>query len=82
MRIGQEMRIAKLTLLFLTFILLLSIFVANVVNIIDVDTHAAMAVDQLYAQKLQDQENTRWSQPRKYTIGQSYDHLLWFIQVG
>ena len=61
------------------FVLMLSIFVANVANIIDVDSHA-LGKDTTVEGSVQIQ--TKWSKPRKYDIGDSYEHLLWFLQVS
>lgn len=71
-----EMKIAKFTLLILMFVLMLSIFVANVANIIDVDSHAITAAGSATLAE------SRWSKPRKYDIGDTADHLLWFLQVS
>jgi hypothetical protein len=72
------MKITKLTLLILMFVLMLSIFVANVANIIDVDSHA---LGKETAEGIVEVES-RWSKPKKYDIGDSHEHLLWFLQVS
>lgn len=73
------MKIAKLTLLILMFVLILAIFVANVANIIDVDSHALSKAATV--EGTNDAES-KWSKPRKYNIDDSPDHLLWFLQVS
>lgn len=69
------MKITKLKLLILVSVLMLSIFVANVANIIDVDSHALGKITSSEA-------DTRWSKPKKYDIGDSFEHLVWFLQVS
>lgn len=69
------MKITKLKLLILTVVLMLSIFVANVANIIDVDSHALGKATNA------GEAETRWSKPKKYNIDDSFDHLIWFLQV-
>lgn len=67
------MKIAKFTVILLVFVLMLSIFVANVADLINVDSHL-----------INEPENyggTWWSKPKFYNIEKSYDHLIWFLQV-
>lgn len=63
------------------FVLMLSIFVANVANIIDVDSHA---LEKLVVNVDKDSDDdTRYSlSPKKFEIADSYDNLLWFLQVS
>ncbi|XP_014219134.1 transmembrane protein 62 [Copidosoma floridanum] len=68
--------VANLTLAVLMLVLILSIFVANVANIIDVDSHA---FDK--AVNVKGSLDAESSTPRKYEIGDSSDHLLWFLQI-
>ncbi|XP_014232229.1 transmembrane protein 62-like [Trichogramma pretiosum] len=66
------MKISKLTLLALMFAMMLSIFVANLANIID------------YSQALEPVaglERRYEDRPREYDIGGSYDRLMWFVQI-
>ncbi|CAB0038801.1 unnamed protein product [Trichogramma brassicae] len=66
------MKISKLTLLALMFAMMLSIFVANLANIID------------YSQALEPVaglERRYEDRPREYDIGNSYDRLMWFVQI-
>ncbi|XP_011498584.1 PREDICTED: transmembrane protein 62-like [Ceratosolen solmsi marchali] len=74
----QEMKITKLTLSILMFVLMLSIFVANVANIIDVDSHTLDKVKDIEdVTKLK----SRWFEPKKFEIHDSYEHLVWFLQI-
>lgn len=61
------------------FVLMLSIFVANVANIIDVDSHA---LNKATTVEGMDEVKSRWSNPKKYNINDSPDNLLWFLQVS
>lgn len=72
------MRIAKSTVIFLIFVSMLSVFVANVANIINVDTHAANDTP-LYEGL--DDDQPRWLPPKKYNVADSTDNLMWFLQV-
>lgn len=72
------MRIAKSTVIFLIFVLMLSVFVANVANLINVDSHATNATP-LYEGL--DNTEPQWSLPKKYRIADSADRLMWFLQV-
>lgn len=69
------MKIAKSTVVLLVFVLMLSIFVANVADLINVDSH-------LQDELLQETNGeTHGSRPKFYNIRNSYDHLMWFLQV-
>ncbi|XP_029050433.2 transmembrane protein 62-like [Osmia bicornis bicornis] len=70
------MKITKSTVLLLVFVLVLSILVANVADLINVDTHV---LDDTSPNK-----NVRndWSKPKFYDIGASSDHLIWFLQIS
>lgn len=69
------MKISKSTIVLLVFVLMLSIFVANVADLISVDSR-------LPDETLRDNNGEiRWSRPKYYDIGKSYDHLIWFLQV-
>ncbi|KMQ88411.1 transmembrane protein 62, partial [Lasius niger] len=68
------MKIAKSTIILLVFVLMLSIFVANVADLISVDSH-------LPDETLRD-NNGWWTRPKYYDIGNSYDHLIWFLQIS
>ncbi|XP_076231397.1 transmembrane protein 62 [Calliopsis andreniformis] len=67
------MKIAKSTVVLLVFVLMLSIFVANVADLINVDTHV---LDDGYTARVE------WSRPKLYDIGTSFDHLIWFVQIS
>ena len=54
---------------------MLSIFVANVADLINVDNHV---LDDTLHNKDTKKE---WSEPKFYDIGESFDHLMWFLQV-
>lgn len=69
------MKIAKSTVILLLFVLILSILVANVADLINVDTH--VLDDSLPSRNAK----VDWSQPKLYDIGTSFDHLVWFLQV-
>ncbi|XP_076179438.1 transmembrane protein 62 isoform X1 [Ptiloglossa arizonensis] len=70
------MKIAKSTVVLLVFVLILSILVANVADLINVDTHV---LDDTLSNK---NARTEWSQPKFYDIGTSFDHLIWFLQIS
>lgn len=70
------MKIAKSTVALLIFVLMLSIFVANVADLINVDSHIS---DNTLSCKGIEPE---WLQPKLYQIRESPDHLIWFIQVS
>ncbi|XP_050451450.1 transmembrane protein 62-like isoform X2 [Cataglyphis hispanica] len=70
------MKISKSTIVLLVFVLMLSIFVANVADLISVDSR-------LPDETLRDNNGEiRWSRPKYYDIGKSYDHLIWFLQIS
>ncbi|XP_014599513.1 PREDICTED: transmembrane protein 62-like [Polistes canadensis] len=69
------MRIAKSTVILLIFVLMLSIFVANVADLINVDCHIS---DNTISCKGIESE---WLHPNLYQITDSDDHLIWFIQI-
>ena len=70
------MKIAKSTVILLLFVLILSILVANVADLINVDTH--VLDDNLPSRNAK----VDWSQPKLYDIGTSFDHLVWFLQIS
>ena len=57
---------------------MLSVFVANVVNLISVDS-STFNNTPLY--KKSDGSAHRWPEPKRYEIGDSSEHLMWFLQV-
>ncbi|XP_048505686.1 transmembrane protein 62-like isoform X2 [Athalia rosae] len=73
------MKIAKSTVIFLIFVLMLSVFVANVANLINVDSHSANNTP-LY--KGLDDTEPQWLAPKKYQITGTSDNILWFLQVS
>ncbi|XP_015436785.1 PREDICTED: transmembrane protein 62-like [Dufourea novaeangliae] len=70
------MKITKSTIVLLVFVLMLSILVANVADLINVDTHV---LDDTLSNKYTREE---WSRPRYYDIGTTFDHLIWFLQIS
>ncbi|CAK9804583.1 Transmembrane protein 62 [Anthophora plagiata] len=70
------MKITKSTVILLIFVLMLSIFMANVADLINVDSHV---LDDALLNK---DARKEWSQPKFYDIGASFDHLIWFLQVS
>lgn len=68
------MKIAKSTIILLVFVLMLSIFVANVADLINVDSHHS-------SEEAGENGGAGWPKPKHYNIGDSYDHLIWFLQV-
>ncbi|XP_011144010.1 transmembrane protein 62 isoform X2 [Harpegnathos saltator] len=71
-----DMKIAKSTVVLLIFVLMLSIFVANVADLINVDSHLQdESVQEIDAE-------THGSRPKYYDIGKSYDHVMWFLQIS
>lgn len=69
------MKITKSTVILLVFVLMLSIFVANVADLINVDNH--ILDDTLHYNGAKKE----WLQPKFYNIGTSSDRLIWFLQV-
>lgn len=66
------MRISMSAVVFLACVVFLSIFVANVANLIATDVY----------DRSQDHETlVPHDQPKKFDIGNSKDHLMWFLQV-
>lgn len=70
------MKTSKSAVIVLMFILMLSIFVANVVNLINVDS-SVLNSESFY--KTADQYSY---EAKKYEIGHSFQSLMWFLQVG
>ncbi|XP_076646835.1 transmembrane protein 62 [Halictus rubicundus] len=70
------MKITKSTVALLVSVLMLSILVANVADLINVDTHV---LDDTPSNK---QAREEWSHPKFYDIGVSFDHLIWFLQIS
>ncbi|XP_003703373.1 transmembrane protein 62 isoform X2 [Megachile rotundata] len=70
------MKITKSTVILLIFVLVLSILVANVADLINVDTHV---LDDTITNK---NVRNEWSNPKYYDIGTSSDHLIWFLQIS
>ncbi|KAG7203784.1 hypothetical protein KM043_013805 [Ampulex compressa] len=70
------MKIAKSTVLLLVFVLMLSIFVANVADLINVDSHV------LGDASSHKSAEARWSQPKFYNMETSFDGLMWFLQIS
>ncbi|XP_026297136.1 transmembrane protein 62 isoform X2 [Apis mellifera] len=70
------MKISKSTVILLVFVLMLSIFVANVADLINVDNH--VLDDTLHNTDMKN----KWSQSKFYDIGASFDHLIWFLQIS
>jgi hypothetical protein len=68
------MKITKSTIVLLVFVLMLSILVANVADLISVDSRP---LDEASGKN----GETGWSKAKLYNIGKSYDHLIWFLQV-
>lgn len=62
------------TIVFLIFILMLSILVAKVTNLIATDVQYTHAISEHQKLPLIDQ--------KKYNIADSSDHLMWFLQVN
>ncbi|XP_043584753.1 transmembrane protein 62-like isoform X2 [Bombus pyrosoma] len=70
------MKITKSTVILLVFVLMLSIFVANVADLINVDNH--ILDDTLHNKDVK----KGWSEPKFYDIGESFDQLMWFLQIS
>ncbi|XP_076303117.1 transmembrane protein 62 [Lasioglossum baleicum] len=70
------MKITKSTVALLVSVLMLSILVANVADLINVDTHV---LEDTPSNK---QAREDWSHPKFYDIGVSFDHLIWFLQIS
>lgn len=73
------MKTSKSAVIVLMFILMLSIFVANVVNLINVDSSN---VNSASSQKTSDSNGQHWHEPKKFEIQDSFQHLMWFLQVS
>ncbi|XP_011313313.1 transmembrane protein 62 [Fopius arisanus] len=66
----MKMKISILTIVFLVSIVMLSIFVANVANLIATDSDEEMI------------QRPKGEEPRKYNIGDKMDNLMWFLQIS
>ncbi|XP_043478345.1 transmembrane protein 62-like [Leptopilina heterotoma] len=75
----MEMKTSKSAVLVLMFILMLSILVANVVNLINVDSSI---VNSESFQKTTDSIDQHSYQAKKYEIGHSFESLMWFLQIS
>ncbi|XP_017875580.1 transmembrane protein 62-like [Ceratina calcarata] len=67
------MKITKSTVVLLLFVLMLSIFVANVADLINIDDH-------VFDDTVHD-TGKESLKPKFYNIGASFDHLIWFLQI-
>lgn len=72
------MRIAKSTIVLLTFVLMLSILVANVADFINVESYPSYETFRDNNGMAQSSDS---KYPKYYNIGRSYDRLMWFLQV-
>lgn len=70
------MPISKTAILFLVFVLMLSVFVASISNLISVGGSTPMTL----SRQTEDDPNTD-SRVDNVTLGKAPDHLIWFIQV-
>lgn len=73
------MRLSCAALVLIVFMLIFSIFVANVANLINVDNHLAqkLAVDA--------KDSVRWSDKHpseNLRMGDTDEHLMWFVQIS
>ncbi|XP_011175692.1 transmembrane protein 62 [Solenopsis invicta] len=69
------MRISRSTIVLLVVILIFSILMANIADFISIDPHLP---DETLADN---NEDIQWSGPKYYHIGNSYSHLIWFLQI-
>ncbi|XP_071559664.1 transmembrane protein 62 [Temnothorax nylanderi] len=68
------MRISKSTIVLLVLILIFSILMANVVDFISIDHHLPIETSG-------DNNGETHSGPKHYNINNSYNHLIWFLQI-
>ncbi|XP_036149395.1 transmembrane protein 62 [Monomorium pharaonis] len=69
------MKISRSTIVLLGLMLIFSILMANIVDFITTDPH-------LLDETLGDNNgDVQWSGPKYYNIGNSYSHLIWFLQI-
>ncbi|XP_020279068.1 transmembrane protein 62-like isoform X2 [Pseudomyrmex gracilis] len=73
------MRIAKSTIVLLTFVLMLSILVANVADFINVESYPSYETFRDNNGMAQSSDS---KYPKYYNIGRSYDRLMWFLQIS
>jgi hypothetical protein len=70
---------SKTAIIFLVFVLMLSVFVANIANLIDVGGNAHVPVASRGINDVQSNADQRTA--NNLSIGKSSEHLMWFIQV-
>lgn len=73
--ISVAMKISKSTIALLVLILIFSILMANIADFISIDPHLPDETSGDNNGEIQ------WSGPKFYNIENSYDHLIWFLQV-
>lgn len=70
------MRLSWNTIVLIIFIVIFSIFVANVTNLINID-------GSLSKRHNNSRQSSKWQQNRKsLKFDDSADHLMWFLQVN
>ncbi|XP_021929537.1 transmembrane protein 62-like isoform X2 [Zootermopsis nevadensis] len=70
------MPVSKITIILIVFVLTLSVFVANISNLISV-------MEKNPSRRMEDTEtNVDQSEATKLTLGNSPEHLMWFIQIS
>jgi hypothetical protein len=72
------MPIPKTAILFLVFVLMLSVFVASISNLISVGESTPMTSS---SRQTEDVDLNTDSRVDNVTLGKAADHLIWFIQV-
>ncbi|PNF33569.1 hypothetical protein B7P43_G16995 [Cryptotermes secundus] len=70
---------SKTAIIFLVFALMLSVFVANISNLISVGENARVPVS---SRRMNDIELNADQRTNNVTIGKSSEHLIWFIQIS
>jgi len=66
------MKISKSTIVFLILMLIFSILMTNIANFISIDSHLPDETSE---------DNNGKSRPKYYNIENSFNHLIWFLQV-
>jgi hypothetical protein len=73
------MPISKTAIIFIVFVLTLSVFVANISNLISVVENKPVTYS---SRRIEDAEtNAGQRKAKNLTLGKLPEHLIWFIQV-
>ncbi|KAJ4435764.1 hypothetical protein ANN_18383, partial [Periplaneta americana] len=74
------MPISKTAIIFLVFVLMLSVFVANISNLISVGDNMEVTY---HSRRTEETEmNTEQREGKNFTLGNSPEHIMWFMQIS